>query len=178
MHQFYNPFGFNNWKCLHVFIHPCYHHSGAIGSWQSYCGLPTTRNVHWILALKDPSVFLGEGNGNPLQCSCLENPRDRRAWWAAVCGVAQSRHDWSNLAAAMSSLVGEDSLGEGMATYSSVLPWETPWTEEPGRLQSMRLQRIRYNLATKPPLPLLVSPWVRFPGIPKTDASETKTAGS
>jgi len=33
----------------------------------------------------------GEGNGNPLQYSCLENPRDRGAWWAAVCGVAQSR---------------------------------------------------------------------------------------
>ena len=33
----------------------------------------------------------GEGNGNPLQCSCLENPRDGRAWWAAVYGVAQSR---------------------------------------------------------------------------------------
>ena len=36
----------------------------------------------------------GEGNGNPLQCSCLENPRDSRAWWAAVCGVAQS---WTRL---------------------------------------------------------------------------------
>ena len=35
--------------------------------------------------------FLGEGNGNPLQCSCLENPRDRGAWWAAVYGVAQSQ---------------------------------------------------------------------------------------
>src|SRR5574340_1002302 len=33
----------------------------------------------------------GEGNGNPLQCSCLENPRDRAAWWAAVYGVTQSR---------------------------------------------------------------------------------------
>ena len=33
----------------------------------------------------------GEGNGNPLQCSCLENPRDGGAWWAAVCGVAQSQ---------------------------------------------------------------------------------------
>ena len=33
----------------------------------------------------------GEGNSNPLQCSCLENPRESRAWWAAVCGVAQSR---------------------------------------------------------------------------------------
>ena len=34
---------------------------------------------------------IGEGNGNPLQCSCLENPRDRGAWWAADCGVTQSR---------------------------------------------------------------------------------------
>ena len=34
---------------------------------------------------------IGEGNGNPLQCSCLENPRDGEAWWAAVYGVAQSR---------------------------------------------------------------------------------------
>ena len=35
--------------------------------------------------------FLTEGNGNPLQCSCLENPRDGRAWWAAIYGVAQSQ---------------------------------------------------------------------------------------
>ena len=37
---------------------------------------------------------IGEGNGNPLQCSCLENPRDGGAWWAAVYGVAQS---WTRL---------------------------------------------------------------------------------
>ena len=41
-----------------------------------------------------PLSCIGEGNGNPLQCSCLENPRDRRAWWAAVYGVAQS---WTRL---------------------------------------------------------------------------------
>ena len=35
-------------------------------------------------------LISGEGNGNPLQCSCLENPRDRGAWWAAIYGVAQS----------------------------------------------------------------------------------------
>ena len=39
-------------------------------------------------------TFIGEGNGNPLQCSCLENPRDGGAWWAAVYGVAQS---WTRL---------------------------------------------------------------------------------
>ena len=36
---------------------------------------------------------VGEGNGNPLQCSCLENPRDRRAWWATVCRVTRVGHD-------------------------------------------------------------------------------------
>ena len=36
---------------------------------------------------------IGEGNDNPLQCSCLENPRDRGAWWAAIYGVTQSQHD-------------------------------------------------------------------------------------
>ena len=38
-----------------------------------------------------PLSCIGEGNGNPLQCSCLENPRDGGAWWAAICGVAQSQ---------------------------------------------------------------------------------------
>ena len=37
-----------------------------------------------------PALFCREGNGSPLQCSCLENPRDGGAWWAAVCGVAES----------------------------------------------------------------------------------------
>ena len=47
----------------------------------------TTERLHFHFS---PSC-IGEGNGNPLQCSCLENPRDGRAWWAAVYGVAQSR---------------------------------------------------------------------------------------
>ena len=42
-------------------------------------------------SLNPDNEAVGEGNCNPLQCSCLENPRDRGAWWAAVCGVAQSR---------------------------------------------------------------------------------------
>ena len=47
----------------------------------------TTKRLHFNFSLS----CIGEDNGNPLQCSCLENPRDRGAWWAAVCGVAQSR---------------------------------------------------------------------------------------
>ena len=46
---------------------------------------------------------IGEGNGNPLQCSCLENPRDGGAWWAAVCGVAQSRTWVKRLSSSSSS---------------------------------------------------------------------------
>ena len=49
-------------------------------------GSDTTERLHFHFS---PSCS-GEGNGNPLQCSCLENPRDGRAWWAAVYGVAQS----------------------------------------------------------------------------------------
>ena len=47
----------------------------------------TTEQLHFHFSLS----CIGEGNHNPLQCSCLENPRDGGAWWAAVYGVAQSR---------------------------------------------------------------------------------------
>ena len=47
----------------------------------------TTERLHFHFSL----LCIGEGNGNPLQCSCLENPRDGGAWWAAIYGVAQSR---------------------------------------------------------------------------------------
>ena len=47
----------------------------------------TTERLHFHFSLSR----IGEGNGNPLQCSCLENPRDGGAWWAAVYGVAQSQ---------------------------------------------------------------------------------------
>ena len=46
-----------------------------------------TERLHFHFSLS----CIREGNGNPLQCSCLENPRDRGAWWAAIYGVAQSR---------------------------------------------------------------------------------------
>ena len=55
--------------------------------------------IHWAGAEAQCLWGAGEGNGNPLQCSCLENPRDGGAWWAAVSGVTV-RHDWSDLAAA------------------------------------------------------------------------------
>ena len=58
----------------------------------------TTERLHFHFSLS----CIGERNGNPLQCSCLENPRDRGAWWAAVSGVAQS---WTRLTRLSSSRV-------------------------------------------------------------------------
>ena len=68
---------------------------GRSHGWRSLVGcspwgfeeLDMTERLHFHFSLS----CIGEGNGSPLQCSCLENPRDRGAWWAAVSGVAQSR---------------------------------------------------------------------------------------
>ena len=90
----------------------------------------------------------------PLQCSCLENPREGGAWWAAVYGVAQSRTRLKRLSSSSSSKervrlqcrrpwnadsipdLGR-SLKTEMVTHSSIFAWEILWTEEPGRLRSM-----------------------------------------
>ena len=60
-----------------------------------------TEQLHFHFSLS----CIGEGNGNPLQCSCLENPRDRGAWWAAIYGVAQSRTRLKRLSSSSASLV-------------------------------------------------------------------------
>ena len=60
-------------------------------------------NITWTVTFQMFKLDLekaGEGNGNPLQCSCLENPRDGGAWWAASLGSHRVGHDWSDLAAA------------------------------------------------------------------------------
>ena len=58
-----------------------------------------TERLHFHFSLS----CTGEGNGNPLQCSCLENPRDNGAWWAAVYGVAQSQTRLKRLSSSSSS---------------------------------------------------------------------------
>ena len=59
---------------------------GGCGPWGRW-GSDTTERLYFHFSLS----CTGEGNGSPLQCSCLENPGDLGAWWAAVSGVAQSR---------------------------------------------------------------------------------------
>ena len=78
---------------------------------------------------------------NPLQYSCLGNPMDGGAWWATVHRVAKSLTQLSNLTFTFHFHAVE----KEMATHSSSLAWEIPWTEEPGGLQSMGWQRLRHN---------------------------------
>ena len=66
--------------------------------------LDTTERLHFHFSLS----CIGEGNGNPLQCSCLENPRDGGAWWAAVYGVAQSWTRLMQLSSSSNRLSGGD----------------------------------------------------------------------
>ena len=86
-------------------------------------------------------IFTGEGNGTPLQYSCLENPVDRGAWWAAVHGVTKSRMRLSDFTFTFHF----HALEKEMATHSGVLAWRIPGTGEPGGLPSMGSHRVGHN---------------------------------
>ena len=62
--------------------------------------------------------FLGEGNGSPLQCSCLENPMNRRAWWATVHGVAKSRTQLSDFRFTYTKQITNKDLLYSLGNYS------------------------------------------------------------
>ena len=83
----------------------------------------------------------GEGNGTPLQYSCLENPMDGGAWWAAVYGVMKSQARLSDFTFTFHF----HALEKEMATHSSVLAWRIPGTEESGRRPSMGSRRVRHD---------------------------------
>ena len=81
-----------------------------------------TERLHFHFSLS----CIGEGNGNPLQCSCLENPRDGGAWWAAVYGVAQSRTQLKRLSSSSSSklVLGQVTpLSQGSEFENLLLPY-------------------------------------------------------
>ena len=83
----------------------------------------------------------GEGNGNPIQYSCLENPMDGGAWWAAVHGVAKSRTWLSDFTFTFHF----HALEKEMATHPSVLAWRIPGTGVPGGLPSMESHRVGHD---------------------------------
>ena len=96
--------------------------------------LDTTERLHFHFSLS----YIGEGNGNPLQYSCLENPMDGGAWWATVHGVTKSRTQLSDFTFTFHF----HALEKEMATHSSVLAWRIPGTWEPGGLLSMGSHRV------------------------------------
>ena len=89
--------------------------------------------------LSSPARFNGEGNGTPLQYSCLENPMDRGAWKAAVHGVAEGRTRLSDFTFTFHA------LEKAMALHSSTRAWKIPGTVEPGGLPSMGSHRVGHD---------------------------------
>ena len=107
---------------------------------------PFLREVHWFLPLMLCRLFFffsssNEGNGTPLQYSCLENPKDGGAWKAAVHGVTEGRTRLSDFTFPFHF----HALEKEMATHSSVLAWRIPGTGEPGGLPSMGSRRVGHD---------------------------------
>ena len=118
----------------------------------SHSYMTTGKNIaltRWIFVGKVISLLLnilcrlviGEGNGNPLQYSCLENSMDGGAWWAAIHGATKS---WTQLSD-FTFTFHFHALEKEMATHSSVLAWRIPGTVEPSGLPSMGLHRVGHD---------------------------------
>ena len=95
-------------------------------------GLQSTGSLRvghdWGLHFHFSLSCIGEGNGNTLQCSCLENPRDGGALWAAIYGVTQSR-TWSDLAAAAPYKVGCSIIITPILYISKLSSWQVANTD-------------------------------------------------
>ena len=102
-------------------------------------------NIHFSMLFSQiipPSPSsTGEGNGTPLQYSCLGNPMDGRAWWAGVHGVVKS---WTWLSD-FTFTFHFHALEKEMATHSSVLAWRIPGTGKPSGLPSMGSHRVGHD---------------------------------
>ena len=122
---------FSSESVLHIRQPKYWSFSFSVSPSNEYSGLISFR-INWF----DLAEQLITGYGTPLQYSCLENPMDGGAWWAAIHGVAKSQtqlhfHFYA--------------LEKEMATHSSVLAWRIPGMGEPGGLPSMGLHRVGHN---------------------------------
>ena len=107
----------------------------------TYIHTYTHTHTHNYFELIVSNVTPREGNGNPLQYSCLENPMNRGAWWATVRGVTKSRTRLSDFTFTSHF----HALEKEMATHSSILAWIIPGTGEPGGLPSMGSLRVGHD---------------------------------
>ena len=125
-----------------------------------FCGILSSLKQHENSYTRQ---FPGKANGTPLQDSCLENPVDGGAWWAAVHGVAKSRTRLSDFTFTFHF----HALEKAMATHSNVLAWSIPGTGEPGGLPSLGSHRIRHDWSDLPVAAAVVQkvPWILFKGM-------------
>ena len=107
-----------------------------------YSGAQVQRFLSWIFTEKSKLNRDKDYDGTPLHYSCLENPMDRGAWWAAVHGVAGSRTQLSDFTLTFHF----HALEKEMATHSSVLAWRIPGMGEPGGLPSNGVAQSRTRL--------------------------------
>ena len=111
--------------------------------WTHYCS-PIQTKIHQFSSLNPIDyrcLFFWEGNGTPLQYSCLENPMDGGTWWATVHGVATSWTRLSDFTFPFDFHV----LEKEMATHSIVLAWRIPGTGEPGGPPSTGSHRVGHD---------------------------------
>ena len=100
-----------------------------------------SENMIWDTHVVSTFSTALEGDGTPLQYSCLENPMDGGAWWAAVHGVTKSRTRLSDFTFTFHF----HALEKEMATHSSVLAWRIPGTGERGGLPSLGSHRVGHD---------------------------------
>ena len=103
----------------------------------------TSSKPHYTLFHLSTAFFptIQPAYGNPLQYSCLENPMEGGAWWAAVHGIARSQ----TLLSDFTFTFHFHALEKEMATHSSILAWRIPGMREPGGLLSMESHRVGHN---------------------------------
>ena len=141
---------------------------GKSHGWRSLVGCSSwgreesnmTERLHFHFSLS----CIGEGNGNPLQCSCLENPRDRGAWGAAVYGVTQSRTRLKRLSSSRG--LYSQSCGFSVVVYGCELDNKKDWKPKNWCLQNMVLEKTLSEKAMAPH-PSTIAwkiPWTEEPG--------------
>ena len=109
--------------------------------------LQLSRDFHFSLSC------IGEGNGNPLQCSCLENPREGGAWRAAIYGVAQSRTrlKWLSSSSSSSSIAIQKQLARETSWQENGVPCDVEQSGRKDRKWIIRMTNIQYSGPYKPP---------------------------
>ena len=133
------------WFGLYFCFVCCLGESSCIGFYWWFCDPGSCIQMVsfvWVLSIwYSLGLILGEDNGNPLGHSCLENPMDGEAWWAAAHGPAKS---WTRLSD-FTFTFHFHALQKEMVTHSSVLAWRIPGTGEPRGLPSMGSHRVRHD---------------------------------